>query len=57
MKILTILFLTLSSLIIPFKNTNATEANIILEQSHIKKLILQVAAFGVLKQSMNGLKA
>ena len=45
MKILTILFLTLSSLIIPFKNTNATEANIILEQSHIKKAYFASGCF------------
>ena len=45
MKILTILFLTLSSLIIPFKNTNASEANIILEQSHIKKAYFASGCF------------
>ena len=45
MKILTILFLTLSSLIIPFKNTNASEANIILVQSHIKKAYFASGCF------------
>ena len=45
MKILTILFLTLSSLIIPFKNKNASEANIILEQSHIKKVYFASGCF------------
>lgn len=45
MKILTILFLTLSSLIIPFKNTNASEANIILEQNHVKKAYFASGCF------------
>ena len=43
MKILTILFLTLSALIIPFKNT--TKANIILEQNHIKKAYFASGCF------------
>ena len=45
MKILTILLLTLSSLIIPFKNKNASEANIILEQNHIKKAYFASGCF------------
>ena len=45
MKILTILFLTLSALIIPFKNTNTTKANIILEQNHIKKAYFASGCF------------
>lgn len=45
MKILTILFLTLSSLIVPFRNANTTEANIILEQNHIKKAYFASGCF------------